>query len=532
VALTYNLLFSDTTKPGFSIFPFTTNGPISPSNPTLIENAVTARTTLKLYGRGLSNFGEAVAQNFVYMIENFASPTRPVNSIEGQLWYSTNNGSPPSSSLFIRNNSPDDTAGGPGWDGIITATGSTPMQGELLLFGNPTTNLGAVPKQYVDTHISDNALHLSPIQNTFLDNLSLTGSPTTLTASDVNQLEGITSNVQLQLNNKLNLSGGVIAGNLVISGGIITGIPALPTLADEVASKAYVDFSVLTGGVSSGDGVLNSANFVAATPGPFVVSDTTLEFTVLVPGSPPSTNTLTVEGISRVGHTHTASDLTNVPAGNISAIDIQAAINELDVEKAPLNNPIFTGNITGNAATFTGSVQGITPVLDAEFATKQYSDLKISRSGDTMDLAATFTLDGGQLQITNGSDIVITGGGTITGVPLLPVAPDEAASKSYVDTTTALHSESFFIDVDTTGAVMTNNTLPIGWTTTYIGVGNFTITHNLASTEPGFALLVLYNGTARVLNPTVINSNDISFQITDTLNAAVEGRTIGKLLFI
>jgi len=45
-----------------------------------------------------------------------------------------------------------------------------------------------------------------------------------------------------------------------------------------------------------------------------------------------------------------AGDITNVPAGNIAATNVQAALNELDTEKAALAGAIFTGNITGSDA--------------------------------------------------------------------------------------------------------------------------------------------------------------------------------------
>jgi len=37
-----------------------------------------------------------------------------------------------------------------------------------------------------------------------------------------------------------------------------------------------------------------------------------------------------------------AADITNTPAGGVSATNVQAAINELDTEKAPLSSPTFT----------------------------------------------------------------------------------------------------------------------------------------------------------------------------------------------
>ena len=95
-------------------------------------------------------------------------------------------------------------------------------------------------------------------------------------------------------------------------------------------------------------------------------------------------------------------------------------------------------------------------------------------------------------------------------------------------------SNHYYVNVTTgTGSPtgMTDTVLPSGWTTTYNSVGNFTITHSLGNSVVGFALTVLYNGAARVLNPTSITTSAIVFQITDTLNAAVEGNVIGKLLF-
>lgn len=95
-------------------------------------------------------------------------------------------------------------------------------------------------------------------------------------------------------------------------------------------------------------------------------------------------------------------------------------------------------------------------------------------------------------------------------------------------------SNHYYVNITTgTGSPlgMTDTTLPSGWSTTYNSIGNFTITHNLGNSAVGFALTVIYNGTARVINPTTIAVNSITFQITDTLNSTVEGNVVGKLLF-
>lgn len=46
-------------------------------------------TSLSLVGRNYPNYGEKIAENFLHLLENFASPLPPENPIEGQLWYDT-----------------------------------------------------------------------------------------------------------------------------------------------------------------------------------------------------------------------------------------------------------------------------------------------------------------------------------------------------------------------------------------------------------------------------------------------------------
>ena len=56
----------------------------------------TSSTSLALLGREIVNYGEIIAQNFVYLLENFAGPATadlssgpPRNPLSGQLWYHT-----------------------------------------------------------------------------------------------------------------------------------------------------------------------------------------------------------------------------------------------------------------------------------------------------------------------------------------------------------------------------------------------------------------------------------------------------------
>jgi hypothetical protein len=50
----------------------------------------TSQTALNLIGRGVTNYGQAVAENDINLLQNFAGPTSPVNPLIGQLWYDNN----------------------------------------------------------------------------------------------------------------------------------------------------------------------------------------------------------------------------------------------------------------------------------------------------------------------------------------------------------------------------------------------------------------------------------------------------------
>lgn len=49
----------------------------------------TSTTSISILGRGAVNYGQALAENSIHMLENFASPTPPENPIVGQFWFHT-----------------------------------------------------------------------------------------------------------------------------------------------------------------------------------------------------------------------------------------------------------------------------------------------------------------------------------------------------------------------------------------------------------------------------------------------------------
>jgi hypothetical protein len=57
---------------------------------TVPENQIiTNAASVSLVGRGATTYGVAHAQNFIYMLENFANVAPPANALEGQMWWDT-----------------------------------------------------------------------------------------------------------------------------------------------------------------------------------------------------------------------------------------------------------------------------------------------------------------------------------------------------------------------------------------------------------------------------------------------------------
>jgi microcystin-dependent protein len=59
---------------------------------TVVDNTVDQTTSLKFPGRNSTSYGTAIAENFLHLLENFASATQPNRPTEGQMWYDTTPG--------------------------------------------------------------------------------------------------------------------------------------------------------------------------------------------------------------------------------------------------------------------------------------------------------------------------------------------------------------------------------------------------------------------------------------------------------
>lgn len=56
------------------------------------DSTINQQTSLDLPGRNTTSYGSVIAENFLKLLENFASTSQPRNPIQGQLWYDTSTG--------------------------------------------------------------------------------------------------------------------------------------------------------------------------------------------------------------------------------------------------------------------------------------------------------------------------------------------------------------------------------------------------------------------------------------------------------
>ena len=59
---------------------------------TVFDNTSSTDTSLTFPGRNVTGYGQYIAENFLALLENFASANEPVNPVEGQLWYDSTDG--------------------------------------------------------------------------------------------------------------------------------------------------------------------------------------------------------------------------------------------------------------------------------------------------------------------------------------------------------------------------------------------------------------------------------------------------------
>ena len=100
----------------------------------------TTASSITLTGKGVKNYGEIQQENFIRLMENFASNSAPANPTIGQLWFDTTSGE----------RVPKVYDYSQVWVPLVVGD----INGYITLVGDPTAPLHPVTKQYVDSIVS------------------------------------------------------------------------------------------------------------------------------------------------------------------------------------------------------------------------------------------------------------------------------------------------------------------------------------------------------------------------------------------
>ena len=343
-------------------------------------------------------------------------------------------------------------------DALKVAKAGDTMTGFLTLHANPSSALHATPKQYVDsainTHASDMTLHLTSAQNTFLDAV-------TVSSGEVNQLAGVSDNVQTQFDSKLPLAGGTLTGTLVLN--------ADPVAALQPATKQYTDAADALKVNKAGD-TMTGALVLPGAPTADLQASTKKYVDDKDATQATYIDTQDALKVAKAGDTMTgALVLSGDPTANLQAATKQYVDGGLSSHATDTSLHLTsTQNALLDAVTV--SAAEINHLTGVTFDVQTQLDSKLSKSGGTMTGAIVLAADPAAAmqpstkQYTDAADAlkVAKAGDTMTGALVLsgnPAANLEAAPKQYVDSTVSTHASD-----DTKHLTSDQNTLLDGIT--------------------------------------------------------------------
>lgn len=196
----YVFNYTNTPSASFVVKPYTVNGPMTPTVTTPYVNvvsgvhAIAINTPLALVGKGITDYGQVVQNNLLYLAENFCSPTPPIPPMIGMLWYKSDNSLP---------------------------SGPTYPAAKGLYVWDGTEWLAIAINGEMQVDMNANGYRIVNVADAIADTDALT-----------------TNSANLRY---LKLSGGTLSGNLVLSPTHTVKVDTAPTAGVDVTNKLYVD---------------------------------------------------------------------------------------------------------------------------------------------------------------------------------------------------------------------------------------------------------------------------------------------------
>jgi hypothetical protein len=188
-------------------------------NPVSSVTALSSNSSIVIPGRGITDYGELLANGVIQAMEHFAYKTRPLTPAQGQIWYKNANFvdvsfplDPTLAGLYVWN--------GTTWDPILSAIG-----GIVNMAGAVITNLGNAtnPTDALNLQTGDSR-YVNVSGDTMTGLLVLSGDPVAALGA---------ATMQYVDNTTVATAGDTMTGLLVLSGDPVAALGA--------ATKQYVD---------------------------------------------------------------------------------------------------------------------------------------------------------------------------------------------------------------------------------------------------------------------------------------------------
>ena len=326
----------------------------------------TTATDLALVGRALTDYGTYENENYVYLLENFANSTAPLQPILGQLWYNSTTdviSSYSTGNVFVALASQDYVQAqkiSPVFTGIPTA---------------PTASVNTSNTQIATTQFVLNQLGGGGSTNNILTSGLISAAGTVTGSSLIGTV--VTTSGNITGGNVLTVGLVSATGNATVANMLTGGVVS--------ATGNITGGNVLTVGIVSATGNVAGANFIGnvITPAGGVVSTT---------GNITGGNILTGGLISATG-TITGSNL--LTGGLISAA-----------------GAITGANITGANLLTSGSISAAGAITGASIVGGVMTGTSVSVSGAVIGSSVNATAHTGTTASLSGN---VTGGNILTG---------------------------------------------------------------------------------------------------------------------
>jgi len=216
-------------------------------------------TSLTLVGKNSVNFGLAVNQNFINMMQNFANNTSPVKPLVGQLWYDM-----VSQQLKIYSGT-NWQALVPSWDGIAGTIVTIANNVEITCILSQGIIVAVVSHQSIDRADLQTSIVLNGITYDFGARFPNGIKPGFTLATDTNgyQLVGSASSATQWTKPVTATFNGAITGTMTIQGG--SNITVATSLPNHWTPNTYTKVIVSGNGLVTGGNVtLNSSDITTA----------------------------------------------------------------------------------------------------------------------------------------------------------------------------------------------------------------------------------------------------------------------------